>query len=790
MSAVRLPSFILALLGLVAIAWAASAPSLVHHTTDLTLKQPGSYATGLTTQWLEDASQQLSPEQALASTHWQDSEQENLNFGFSSSAFWLRTTVNNSSEASLWALWIKYSLLDHVELWQCTLPLDDLEDCQQQHAGDQQPFRQERTFDHPNTILPLTLASNTRTLLLVRVQTQGTFQLPILLIEQQQLYQELSQHNVLRGLYYGILLIMGLYNLFIYLPTRSRSYLYYAGFTLSFLLFHMVYEGSAFQYFWPNHPQLNNYALPFFYALNMLWLTFFVPSFLNLREQNSNVFRMFRGYSALIVVSLLTLPLLQYHWVVPFYSGLNILLTFSALFVSLYFWAKGNRSARLFAIAWLAFILGLFLANARSLGLLPTNTVTLFAYQIGSFIEIVLLSFALAERIVLLQQEKEQANQATLAAKEQSIGYLRDYEDLYQNSLVGKFELDKDGYFIKSNAAWREIVGYYDEQHFLDENPAFDSLFSNNKQRRRFWRTLKENGQVQSYLLDFVQPTSGERIVVSLTVRKGADMRYAWFGSGQNVTENFLKEQALIQLQKEKAQSLRQLVQGVSAEMQAPIEKFRHAENYLRLDEQLHPLDDETQQQLTQGLTLVRQGNERLHELNALMQGSIINSDDYPLEAIRIRDWLDAWQLQQMANHAQLHIHISVHSYLVEWPTYPKALTWVLDQLLDNSCNHNEALYDAGELKINLEIREHGEFLELHYQDNGVGIEASQRETIFMPFYSTKSDSSNKGLGLYQAYNLISELMQGVIEWPEDSEGFHLIIRFAMPLPGDFAGAE
>lgn len=783
MSTVRL---LLLLLGLgscvLAVSTLMAKPS-TQTVNDLSLTQSGNFPLGLSSQWLEDGTQQLTPSQALASNNWTASSSENLNFGFSTSAFWLRHSLINQSDLAQWALWIKYSLLDSVEIWLCPLPFNELIDCHYQQAGDQQPFFENRPFNYPNTIFSLNLEAQQHYLLLMKVSTQGTMQLPVNLIDESSLYAQLAKQDVLRGVYFGILLIMGLYNLFIFFATRSRSYAYYAAFTLSFLFLHMVYEGSAFQYFWPHFPIINNYALPIAYAVNMLLLTLFVPSFLSLKEQNSNVSRLFRGYSALILVSLPMLPLLSYQWLVPFYSGLNILLTSSALLAGIYFWAKGNRSARLFTIAWLAFIIGLILANARSFGLIPTNDFTLFAYQIGSFIEVVLLSLALGDRILQLRREQSHARQALLDSQEQAIGYLRDYEDLYQNSLVGKFQLDKEGYFLKTNSAWREIIGYHDEQHFISENPSFNSLFTDNKQRRRFWRVLKENGQVQSYILTLIQPTTGERVVTSVTIRKGADERYAWFGSGQDVTEHFLKEQALIHLQQEKTQSLRQLVQGISTEMDYPLNKIRSAENYLHIEE--HVLNDEANHQLTQGITLIKQGGERLSELSKLMQDSVINEHDYPLENIRIRDWLAHWQQQQLNQHTTLPIRFSVHSYLVEWPTYPNALEFVLNQLVENSCIYNAELYQADNLKITLELREHGEFLELHYQDNGQRMTAEQRATLFMPFFTAKNNTQDKGLKLYQAYNLLTELMQGVVEWPDETESFHLIVRFAMPLPAE-----
>ena len=747
----------------------------------LRLQQLGVQALSSQLQWLEDPAKQLSPLSALASPNWQAHDSDSLNFGFSASVFWLHTRLANDTAQAQWALWIRYSLLDSVELWLCPAHSQALEHCHYQQAGDLQPFQQGRSVSHPNTIFTLPLAPQQSYQLLLRVDTQGTFQLPLTLLDEASLQQQLAQQNILRGAYCGILLVMGLYNLFIFFSTRSRSYLYYASFTLSFLLLHMVYEGSAFQFLWPNFPELNRYALPIAYAINMLLLTLFVPSFLNLREQNSNAYRLFRGYSALILVSLPMLPIVQYQWLVPFYVGLNMLLTLSALATGVYFWLQGNRSARFFSIAWLAFIIGLMLANARSLGLIPSNNITLFAYQIGSFIEIVLLSMALADRIIQLQKEQRNMRQSLQQSQAQALSYLHDYEDLYQNSLIGKFELDQEGYFLKSNAAWRELIGYHDQQHFTNDNPSFDSLIHDNKQRRRFWQALKERGQVQSYILHLTQPTTHERIVASITMRLDKDRGGIWLASGQDVSENYAKEQALVHLQQEKAQSLHRLVLGISAEMQTPLDKLRDAENYLNLEE--HALAGEEQQALTQGLTLIKQGSLQLSELERLIRNAIIDPEDYPKANIHIRDWLTHWRQTQLERHPQLRLHTAVHSYFVEWCTSATALQWILDQLLEHSCRLNSELYEQAELKIGLTLKEHGETWELHFQDNGPHLSSAERELTFMPFSTAQADVTHKGLGLYQAYNLISEVLHGTIEWPDEADGFHVLIRLPLPTP-------
>ena len=107
----------------------SQAQPLTNFNLTLLLEAQGEHSLGLHSVWLEDPSQELSPQQALENPHWQESTTEHLNFGFSSSAFWLATKLR-TSQTQQWALWNKYALIDLTEVWTCPLPIKGIENCQ------------------------------------------------------------------------------------------------------------------------------------------------------------------------------------------------------------------------------------------------------------------------------------------------------------------------------------------------------------------------------------------------------------------------------------------------------------------------------------------------------------------------------------------------------------------------------------------------------------------------------------------------------------------------------------
>ncbi len=55
-------------------------------------------------------------------------------------------------------------------------------------------------------------------------------------------------------------------------------------------------------------------------------------------------------------------------------------------------------------------------------------------------------------------------------------------------------------------------------------------------------------------------------------------------------------------------------------------------------------------------------------------------------------------------------------------------------------------------------------FVEIRFEDNGVGINAQHLGRIFDPFFTTKMGRGGNGLGLYTSYNIVTSLLNGQIE--------------------------
>ncbi|TIH12385.1 PAS domain S-box protein [Marinifilum sp. JC120] len=82
--------------------------------------------------------------------------------------------------------------------------------------------------------------------------------------------------------------------------------------------------------------------------------------------------------------------------------------------------------------------------------------------------------------------------------------------------------------------------------------------------------------------------------------------------------------------------------------------------------------------------------------------------------------------------------------------------------LLKNSAQSmNAKQYETGGSKFILRVYEQDGYVNIEIEDNGQGLDKSERKRIFEPFYTTKKVGEGTGLGLAISYFIISDLHKG-----------------------------
>ena len=346
------------------------------------------------------------------------------NFGYSRSAYWLAFEVERQAgDSEAWYLQVKYPPLDRLELFwrpRADAPFEHLV------HGDHLPFHV-REIHEPDYYFPLTVAPGERQTFYLRVQSESSMTVPLAIYSAHSLDEQRGTDHLVLGLFFGTLLALALYNLLLCVSIRDISYLYYVAFVATSGFAFFSYNGLAYQFLWPEAVAWNNRAPVVFALLSLATGALFARNFLAIARHSP---RLDAGLAALAigaaVFSLLALGVVDYFTSAHVFSAFAIIATVAILSSGVVSWQHGYRPARWFLLAWATLLVGLIAYSLRVLGALPGNFFTIYGIQVGSGLEMLLLSIALADRINVMKREKEEAQAIALAASRRAERELED----------------------------------------------------------------------------------------------------------------------------------------------------------------------------------------------------------------------------------------------------------------------------------------------------------------------------------------------------------------------------
>jgi diguanylate cyclase (GGDEF)-like protein len=230
---------------------------------------------------------------------------------------------------------------------------------------------------------------------------------PQWLITREAFFARTHEAQIGIGLYYGILLALLLFNLTIYLSLREPAYGWYVLYVASFGLVQLNLNGLAFEYLWPNAPNFANLALPLSMAFGLAMMALFARSFLDVKARRPRVNRLFEGFIGFQLLMMAASAILPYRPAILVETASVFLIIPLILMAALSLIRSGFRPASYFLLAWAALLIGTVTYALVSFGMLPKLFLTEYGIQIGSALEMTLLSFALAFRIRDLEQDKQ-----------------------------------------------------------------------------------------------------------------------------------------------------------------------------------------------------------------------------------------------------------------------------------------------------------------------------------------------------------------------------------------------
>jgi diguanylate cyclase (GGDEF)-like protein len=382
-----------------------------------------------------------------------------VNFGYSRSAYWLALPIRIAANAPQnWLLEIGYSSLDKVEVF---VPQAG-GGFSRASAGDVQPFNA-RPFPHRNLVFPVTVAPGSAPTIYLRVESEGSLTIPVTLWQPQALHQHDQWSYALLSLYYGMLLALLLYNLLLYTVLRDPVFLTYVAFVAAMAVGQASLNGLGNQFLWPDWPAWGNIAVTAGNAATGFFGALFTRQFLGTRQSFPRFDKVILGLAAAFALAAIAPVLVSYQFAAIFITITGLVFALTAVGGGVYCLSRGHAGARYFLLAWTLLLIGVAVLSLRNLGWLPTTALTTYAMQIGSALEMLLLSFALADRINTLRREKEQVSTEALAAREALVeNLLRSEQELEARVTERTFDLEMALSELKTKEQQLQYIAQHD----------------------------------------------------------------------------------------------------------------------------------------------------------------------------------------------------------------------------------------------------------------------------------------------------------------------------------------
>jgi len=347
-------------------------------------------------EYLEDKSGSLDIKNVASNAHtWNKINKKTINLGFSSSVYFFRFTIDNKQiENRYWYFGIDYPLIDYIDLYQ----EDGKGGWIIHRAGDHYPF-EKREIKYRNFIFKIKKIEG-KTRFFMRIKTSSSINFTPSAVSIVEYSNLLNIVLPILWIYYGLMIIMVLYNFFLFFSMRSRQYLYYSLSILFFVLFALTLNGYSFQYLWPKSIWWANNSLSFFICLAIAFVYSFIYIHVDFKNDFPRIGKIVL-YGLILPNALwgiLSLFLLYKIGIIG--ATLLAIVTPVVLYIIVFYaMLKKNRAATFIVIGYSFLVIGMVLYTLKTFGILEPSLITNWAVHFGSAMAVLLASLSIADEI-------------------------------------------------------------------------------------------------------------------------------------------------------------------------------------------------------------------------------------------------------------------------------------------------------------------------------------------------------------------------------------------------------
>lgn len=355
-----------------------------------------------------------------------------LVFGVTPSAVWLRLSLINTADRPL----NRMLEIAHFEL-----------------AGDVRFFYQkpdktyariesgflkafdDRPYKHRFYVYPLTMEAHASQVVYVRLESEKTLSVPGRLWTPEAFHAYERKDYAGQSLYFGMVFAMVAFNLLLFAVLGDPNYLIYVAFVTATSLSLASDNGIATEFLWGNWPGWANVAGMVGYCISVTLLLIFMRRLVPVRSLLPRVDHLLKAIMVTLLAEGAGIAISYPTFIVP----TQLTLAFSAvviLFTAITCSVKGDRSALFFTTAFAPLCITGVVSVLSHLGVLPSSFFTDAGMQIGSALEMIMLSLLLADKVNQARRDRAQAQSHALNVERQLVETLRSSERVLEERVA------------------------------------------------------------------------------------------------------------------------------------------------------------------------------------------------------------------------------------------------------------------------------------------------------------------------------------------------------------------
>lgn len=293
---------------------------------------------------------------------------------------------------------------------------------------------------HADYVYPLDLPADSSATYELEIETFNPVNLTARICNPEWISNELNLKVFIAAIYIGVMFSTFFYNLFIFFSLKDKSYLYYCLYVLFLGVAQLLSLGYGVSPLNTHYPDVDLYGVTIFTSISFISGLLFALYFLQLNEYVKRAvpitWLIMASYTLVLILSCFNLNRVCFALL-----NVNALATcFFLLFVSAYVIRRGHTAAIYYLVAYVVLLIGLITYVLKNYGIIKPSWFVNNIIIIGSALEAVLLSIALANRINILRKEKEVSQANALQAAAENERLVRDQNIILEKNVAERTE--------------------------------------------------------------------------------------------------------------------------------------------------------------------------------------------------------------------------------------------------------------------------------------------------------------------------------------------------------------